>query len=265
MRKTLIPLVACLALCGAATTALVMSSAHAQPAPHKPMMVAQADTTPPPPPGPQDRMGPPRRGFDRPAPSPADIAARMKQMCEDTVARENGRLAYLETSLNLTASEQPLFQRWRTAVLGVARKRADDCNQHVSQRQTARAARQQDQNNQASRGANRTSITDRMAHEEDRLKQRLANVQAERPALEAFYNALSPTQKTEMARAEERDHRGHDRMRDAMRGPMHGPRFASAMGPGGMGRGPMGPRGPMGQGPMGQGPMGGPPMQPQTR
>jgi hypothetical protein len=95
-----------------------------------------------------------------------------------------------------------------------------------------------------------------MAREEDQLKARLADVEAERPALEAFYNSLSPTQKTELARSEDRG-----------RGGMRGSRFASAMGPGSMERGPLG-QGPMGRGPMGQGPMGpmgGPGMQPQTR
>ena len=42
MRKALIPMLASLALCGAATTALVISTARAQPntTDHKPMMVA---------------------------------------------------------------------------------------------------------------------------------------------------------------------------------------------------------------------------------
>ena len=94
MHKALIPMLASLALCGAATTAMVMSTAHAQPSPHKPMMVAQTDTAPPP---------PARRGFTRPA--PADIADRMKQMCQDQVARETGRLAYLETRLDQLNSD----------------------------------------------------------------------------------------------------------------------------------------------------------------
>jgi hypothetical protein len=221
MRKALVPMFAALALCGAATTALVMSAAHAQPSPHKPMMVAQADTAPP-----------ARRGLGRPA--PGYIAARMKQMCQDQVARETGRLAYLETRLDLTASEQPLFQRWKDAVLGVARRHVDQCNQQVTQRQAERQPQ-----GQATPPQNRPappSLTDRMAQEEDRLKQRLADIQAERPALEAFTNALSPTQKMELARAD----------RGGPRSMMRRFRFASAMGP----RGGMGPMGGMpGQGP----------------
>ena len=58
-----------------------------------------------------------------------------------------------------------------------------------------------------------------MAREEDRLKERLADLEAERPALEAFYNALSPAQKMEMARGAMRDgmdRRMGERGRDGM-------------------------------------------------
>jgi hypothetical protein len=232
MRKALIPMLASLALCGAATTALVISTAHAQPSPHKPVMLAQADTSPP-----------ARRGFNRPA--PADMADRMKQMCQDQVARETGRLAYLETRLDLTSSEQPLFQRWKDATLGVAHRHADQCNQQVSQRLAQRQAAQapQGQSSQAPRNArSAANPTDRMAREEDRLKQRLADIEAVRPALDAFTNALSPTQKTELARA----NRGGTR--NAM---MRRSRFAGAFGQ-------RGPRGPMG-GPPGFGGPGAPP------
>ena len=83
---------------------------------------------------------------------------------------------------------------------------------------------------------------ERMAHEEDRLKERLADLQTERPALEAFYNALSPTQKMQLARGGMEDRgRGGMMMRHHM--------FADARGP----------RGRMDGGPMGERPMGPPP------
>jgi hypothetical protein len=79
-----------------------------------------------------------------------------------------------------------------------------------------------------------------MTREENFLKQRLADLETERPALEAFYNALSPVQKMEVVRA-------------GMRGPEGGMRrrhmFADARGP----------RGGMGQNQTGEGPMGRPP------
>jgi LTXXQ motif family protein len=232
MRKALIPMLASLALCGAATTAMVISSANAQPGPHKPMMVAMtapdtelaANDSPPdgaPP-------GDPRRDLRQQA--PGDMAARMKLMCQDLYARQSGRLAYLEAKLNLTAAEQPLFLRWKDATLGVARRQADQCAPRP-QRQGTAQGRQPAQQGQTRANRTMPSPADRMAREEDRLKERLADIQAERPALEVFYNALSPEQKMELARGE----RGDDR-----RGMMRHSRFAEAMGP----------RGPMGQRPM---------------
>ena len=249
MRKALIPMIVCLALCGAATTAMVISSARAQPGPHKPMMVAGAsdlqlaandapspDGAPPPP--------------DLRRRAPADMAARLTQMCQDQLARQSGELAYTETKLNLTASEQPLFQRWKDARLGVARRHAEQCASRISQRLAQRQTNQgqNGQNNSAKprTAANRPGPAERMAREEDRLKQRLADIDAERPALEAFTNALSPQQKMELERGGMGQH--------GPRGMMMGhSRFAEAMGP----RGPMGP---MGRGPMDRGPMGRPPM-----
>ena len=110
MRKALIPMLASLALCGGATAALIATTARAQTSPRKPMMVAlmspgtmMAQNTPPAPGG--------RDMRDMHVPSPAEMAAHMKQMCDDHYAREVGRMAYLETRLNLTPSEQPLFAR----------------------------------------------------------------------------------------------------------------------------------------------------------
>lgn len=256
MRKALIPMLASLALCGAGTTALVMSSAHAQPAAKPPMMLAQNNA---PPPIGRDFNG--GRNFNGRR-APADMAARLKEMCDNSVARETGRLAYLETRLDLTASEQPLFQRWKTAVLGVAKGRADRCNTQLTQRLAERQQSQQQtpgpaQEGQSgpggrnaprgSRAADRPDPAERMAREEDRLKQRLADIEAERPALEALTNALSPTQKDEFTRAADaRGNMARGMMRNRFaQGPMRRP-----MGPGPMGPGQMGPPGPMGGQPL---------------
>jgi hypothetical protein len=245
MRKALIPMLASLALCGAATTALVISTARAQPntTGHKPMMVAAASNielaandapsdAPP---------LPPRSLRQR---DPAEMAARMKQMCQDGYAREAGELTYVETRLALTAAEQPLFERWKEAKLGIARRHADQCAQRpVRQRQAgAQGAPSQP-------GAGRPGPDEMMAREEDRLKERLADIEAERPALGALYNALSPEQKREII---------HAGMRGGEPGGMmHRPMFADAMGP----HGPMG--GPPGMGPRGmEGPPGAPPPPP---
>jgi hypothetical protein len=232
-----------LALCGAATTAMVMSSAHAAPEPHKPLMVAAADgpglqlvandTSPDGPPPPRDL---------RQRANPADFAARMKQMCNDGYARQTAQLAYLETSLQLTPAERPLFARWKDAKLDIAHRHAADCTQHAGERGVRRDAQR---NAQSRTDRTRPGPAERMTREEDRLKQRLADLQTERPALEAFYNALSPAQKMQLAR-DGREARGRD---DMMR---RHHMFADA-------RGPRGNMGPMGEGPMGPPPPDGPP------
>jgi hypothetical protein len=237
MRKALIPMLASLALCGAATTALVISTARAQPSPadHKPMMVAAsgvqlaANDAPP---GAPDAP-PPRSLRQR---DPAEMAARMKQMCQDGYAREAGELTYLETRMTLTSAEQPLFEHWKEAKLGIARRHADQC---ASRPMPQRQAEADGKPGQA--GTERPSPDDMMAREEDRLKERLADIEAERPALGAFYAALSPEQKMEMTHAGMRGQDSHEMM--------HRPMFADAMGPHGPMGGPPGMDGPNRMGP----------------
>ena len=204
MRKAFLPLIASLLLCGAATGALVVAtSARAQNETHKPMMLAQNTETSPAASPDMSRM----RRFN-----PADLAAFHKQRCEDGYARAVGRMAYLETRLNLTGAQQSLFAAWRSTRLGVARREADACAQRdVSQ------ARQE------------TSPVDRMARMEDRLKQRIADLDAERPAFAALYNALSPDQRKSLVPDRRMMRRGmgrHSGMGRGMmrpdRGPMNG-------------------------------------------
>jgi hypothetical protein len=243
MRKALLPMLVSLALCGAATTAMVMSSAHAAPEPHKPLMVAAANA-----PGLQLAANdappdaPPRDLRQR---APEDFAARMKQMCNDGYARQTAQLAYLETSLQLTAAERPLFERWKDAKLNIAHRLADSCAQRTATR-GARPDRQQ-RNVQGRADRVRPGPADQMAREEDRLKERLADLQTERPALEAFYNALSPAQKMQLTRDGMARGGMEGRGRDGMMMRHH--MFADARGP----------RGPMDGGRMGERPMGSPP------
>ncbi len=175
MRKALIPMLASLALCGAATVGLVATNARAQTSPRKPVMAALvapgtmlAQETPP---------GPPRDEL-RDMRSPADMAAHIKQMCEDQYAREVGQMAYLETRLALTPAEQPLFARWKGVKLDVAKRRTADCGQRVTR------------HDRTAEGP-----VDRMGREEDVLKKRIADLDAERPALAALYGALTPQQR----------------------------------------------------------------------
>jgi hypothetical protein len=177
MRKALIPTLVSLALCGAATATLVATNATAQTAAHanarKPMMVALVT------PGTiLAQNTAPSSDRDMRMPSAAEMTAQFKQMCEDHYAREAGRLAYLEARLTLTQAEQPLFARWKGIKLDVAKKHATDCGQ-----QSARIDRKA------------STPVERMSREQDMLKKRLADLDAERPALAALYDALTPKQR----------------------------------------------------------------------
>jgi hypothetical protein len=211
-----------LALCGAATTVMVVSSANAQPEAHNPVMVppppgldvAQNDVSPP--------DGPPPRDLRR---NSGDFAAHMKQMCQDAYAHQAGDLTYLQNRLALTASQQSAFQRWQQAKLGIAKRHQDDCAARpVNERSRAKG---QNQNERPGPGA-------MMSREEDKLKQRLADIEAERPALEALYTALSPQQRIQLIRAGRTDRMGPRHMfADArgQRGRMGPPPGAPPYGP----------------------------------
>jgi hypothetical protein len=207
MRKAFVPLLASLLLCGAATGALVATGAQAQTGTRNPVMLAQNTETPP------QNIGRVHRF------NPADIAAFHKQRCEDGYARSVGRMAYLETRLSLTGSQQSLFSAWRSVRLDIAKRHADAC--------TAR---------DISQGRQQVSPVDRMARMEDRLKKRIADLDAERPAFAALYSALSPEQQKPLAPHHHRMmHRGMGRHG----GMGHGMIRFGMMRPGMMNRGPM--------------------------
>ena len=178
-------MLASLALCGGATAALVATNARAQTNVRKPVMVALVA------PGTmlaQNNSQPGARELrDMRMPTPAEMTAHMKQMCEDRYAREVGEMAYLETRLKLTQAEQPLFARWKEVKLDIAKHRSADCGQRASQ-----PDRQE------------FGLVERMGQEEDMLKKRLADLEAERPALTALYNALTPQQREDLSPRHER-------------------------------------------------------------
>jgi hypothetical protein len=211
MRKALLPMIGVLLLCGAATIALVATNARAAQDGRKPMMIAlmapdmARRTTAAPPPESGSPRGVMREGG-------------REQICRDVYAGKAGELAFLEAKLSLDARQAPLFARWKQASLEIAKQNEGDC---AGPRRDLR----------------RPSAVDRMTLEEDLLKKRLADIQAERPSLTALYNALTPAQKEEFSHSDARrmpgrfnvmfgmlDHPGMQMMRpDAMRGTMHGP------------------------------------------
>jgi len=216
MRKALLPMVASLALCGAATVALVATNARAEQSVRKPTMIAlvtaNSDDTQATP-RPEDGPAPGMRSEMR----EAMMGPRREQICKDLYARKAGELAFLEAKLSLKANQTPLFARWKQASLDVAKQHETDCAAH---RPEARG--------------HRLTVVDRLTLEEDLLKKRLADIQAERPALTALYGTLSPAQKEEITHGEMRRMAGRMHM---MLGMMDRPH--RGMGPGQMGRGPM--------------------------
>lgn len=236
MRKALLPMVASLALCGAATVALIATNAHAaqtakpmmlaligsDAGARKPMMIAQlapGDSG-----GARSEVGPP----PGPPPGMEDRMMRRGQMCQDLYARKVGELAFLETKLSLNGSQAPLFARWKQASLDIAKRHESDC-----------ATRERREPGQ------RRDMMARLNMEETMLKRRLADIDAERPSLGALYASLSPEQKQEFGQAAMRAMGGRMGMMMGMMGGRH-----HGMGPG---------RGPMDHGPMGDMPPPAPP------
>jgi hypothetical protein len=97
--------------------------------------------------------------------------------CSDRYAASVGRLAFVETRLTLSGAQKPLFDRWKNARLNQAMERQAQC--------VARTERNR---------AERATPVDRMTRQEDRLKTRLAQLQAERPVFTALYASLNPEQ-----------------------------------------------------------------------
>jgi hypothetical protein len=211
MRKALLPLIASLALCGTATAALIATNARADQTVRRPMMIAQA--------GPSDasraEAGPPDMQDGM-----REDGAHRAEMCKEMYAHKVGELAFLEAKLSLSANQAPLFERWKEASLDIAKRRETDCASH---------------DRRADLRGQHPSVVDRLTLEEDLLKKRLADIQAERPALAAFYDSLTPAQKEEFGRGDMRRMAGRMHMMMGMMGRPH-----PGMGPGRMEHGPMG-------------------------
>ena len=242
MSKRLAGLTLSLLLCGAAAIALVAPTASAQaPNPNNPVLLAQAT----PPAAPRPGNG---RALNRPAPNPAATAARRGEICQEVSARAAGRFAALEVRLNLTAAQTVAFNRWRDLRLAAAKRMAGEC-----------AAAPQGMPGRGPRGGNANAIppspVERLAREETWLQHRLADIQAERPALDALYTSLTPAQRQTLGRERERGMgmggpRGGMRMRGGQG--RDGNRMFRRGGPGMMGMdGPM--QGGMRGGPRGAG------------
>lgn len=120
-----------------------------------------------------------------------DPAARMKSMCIKHFARSAGRLAYLEASLQLTADQQPIWEKWRQAVAAGAEKERNDCLADLPA------------------AGHRPTALDRDSHLEKMMATKVAALEAARPALEALYQSLTPEQKEAFDRPMDGEHWGH--------------------------------------------------------
>lgn len=167
MRKALIPMLASLVLCGAATGALIATNASAE-GTHKPKMALVGSSA-------LLAQNIPAQSTDMRA---TEDSAPMKDFCDDRYALEVGHMAYLETRLELNETQRPLFDRWKQVLLEAASRRAADCNQRVTldDRESA-------------------DPVARMSREEDTLKKRLSDLEAERPVFASFYQSLKPEQR----------------------------------------------------------------------
>jgi len=225
MRKALLPALASLLICGTATAALIANNAHADQSNRRPVMLTvaqnQAPAAEPEAGAPPPDMGP---GM---APGVGRVIIRGMQpgqFCQDMYARKAGEMAFLEAKLQLNAGQQPLFARWRGITLDVAKRNEGECSGRV---QKARAT------------GSRPDMMQRLDREEDMLKARLADIQAERPALNALYGVLNPTQKQEFARTARQGMGEHIHM--AMGMMRHAPEMGRRLGRGPDGGPPMPP------------------------
>ena len=222
MPKAILPLLASFLICGTATATLIANNARAEQSSHKPvMMLAQNQAAPP-----ADReVGPPRPGMEE------GMMRRPQrgQFCQDAYARKAAEIAFLEAKLDLAPAQQPLFARWKDVSMDNAKRHQGECTGGIER----------------TRNGQRPDMMQRLTREEDMLKARVADIEAERPALGALYAALSPDQQQDFGRA----------ARGAREGRMH---MAMGMMRGGreMGRREMGRR--LGRG----GPDGAPPTPP---
>jgi hypothetical protein len=117
-----------------------------------------------------------------------DMAQFRAQLCTDMYAHHVGMVAELGAKLDLTESQRPLFERWKGVVLENAKSHETQCQSHQANMD------------------HRPTLPEREARMREHLKDRLAAMDAQAPAMDALYASLSPEQKMEL------DHMGHHGM-----------------------------------------------------
>jgi hypothetical protein len=127
-------------------------------------------------------------------PSPEEMAAWHAQRCQSHYARVAGKLAYLQADLSITDAQRGAFDQWKGVVLSSAKARSEACLAHTAE----------------GKEVHHHDAVERNARMEKMLEGKLAELKAERPALESLYASLTPDQKKSFDRAEAFGHRhGH--------------------------------------------------------
>jgi hypothetical protein len=132
----------------------------------------------------------PAQGQPQAEPQGADWHQRA---CTERYARIAGRLAYLEAKLELTADQNPLWDKWRDAVISGAEQQRALCRQSPF------------------RPGAHPIIVERQAYVGRITGARAQALQTAQPALEALYQALSPQQRGVLDRPMSGHRHGHDR------------------------------------------------------
>jgi len=140
-----------------------------------------------------------------------DMEKHRAEMCADRYAHAVGEIAYLQTKLALTDKQKPLFDRWQKVILETAKTHSGECA-------TVKLPSPEG------------SVIDKLKLQERMMKERLADLQAQMPALEALVGSLNTEQQkvVEHAARELRHERGE--MMEHMRG-MHERMFMHHEGP----------------------------------
>jgi hypothetical protein len=102
-----------------------------------------------------------------------------QQRCEEHIAKRAGMIAYTIAKLNLTDQQRPLWDKVQAPLQQAADK----------ERQLCATLKPRDQRGQE-------TVLDRMNRREQFLSAKLQTIQQTKPALEQFYQSLSPEQKT---------------------------------------------------------------------
>jgi hypothetical protein len=97
-----------------------------------------------------------------------------QQWCTDRLARRAARLAYVQVKLNLTAQQQPLWDKVQSAAQAEEQKEAQLCA--------------------SLKAGTEPTLLDRMDRMQQFLSARLEGLQSAKPALQALYQALTPEQ-----------------------------------------------------------------------